>query len=42
MVIARLRMARQQLILFAKKELLPEDIWFSDESTIELTGSKVS
>ena len=41
MKFARLRMARQQLVLMARKQLLPEKIWFSDECRIELTGSKV-
>ena len=41
MKFARMRMSRQQLILMAEDKLRPEDIWFSDECKVELTGSQV-
>ena len=40
--LGRMKMCRQQLILFAQNKMKPEDIWFSDECKMEFTGSKVS
>ena len=41
MKVARMRMARQQLILMAKNELQPDEIWFTDECSLDFTGAKV-